>query len=91
VKPTRSREGMSAKPRTSRARSADPLLLFELSKVQDSEIRTRMVSHLLNVDGGLAEKVAMGLGFRKMPKRAEPAQTAALHLLVRTDEPCRHR
>jgi hypothetical protein len=50
-----------------------------------------MVSHLLNVDGGLAEKVAMGLGFQKMPKRAEPAQTAALHLLVRTDEPCRHR
>ena len=32
-----------------------------------------MVSHLLNVDGGLAEKVATGLGFQKLPKRAEPA------------------
>jgi catalase len=31
------------------------------------------VSHLLNVDGGLAEKAAMSLGLHKMPQRAEPA------------------
>jgi catalase len=31
---------------------------FELSKVENPAIRARMVSHLLNVDGGLAEKVA---------------------------------
>ena len=46
---------------------------FELSKVENPAIRARMVSHLLNVDGGLAEKVATGLGFQKLPKRAEPA------------------
>ena len=46
---------------------------FELSKVENPAIRARIVSHLLNVDGGLAEKVAKGLGFQNMPKRAEPA------------------
>jgi catalase len=45
---------------------------FELSKVENPAIRARIVSHLLNVDGGL-EKFAMGLGLHKMPKRAEPA------------------
>jgi catalase len=48
--------------------------VFELSKVETPAIRTRMVSHLLNVDEALAKQVAEGLGLEKMPKRAEPAR-----------------
>ena len=44
---------------------------FELSKVETPAIRTRMVSHLLNVDEGLAKKVADGLRLQEMPKPAE--------------------
>ena len=47
---------------------------FELSKVETVAIRARMVSHLLNVDQGLAKKVADGLRLREMPKPAEPAR-----------------
>ncbi|MBV8360540.1 MAG: catalase, partial [Deltaproteobacteria bacterium] len=47
--------------------------VFELSKVENPEIRTRMVSHLLNVDKELAEAVAAELGLPKMPNAAEPA------------------
>jgi catalase len=47
---------------------------FELSKVEDPEIRGRMVSHLLNVDDELAVKVANGLGLQHMPKRAEAVE-----------------
>jgi catalase len=46
---------------------------FELSKVENPDIRSRMVSHLLNVDKQLAETVATELGLPKMPKAAEPA------------------
>ena len=46
---------------------------FELSKVETPAIRARVVSHLLNVDAGLAEGVAKGLGM-KLPKAAEPAR-----------------
>ncbi|MBS3652168.1 catalase [Pseudaminobacter sp. 19-2017] len=48
-------------------------LTFELSKVETPSIRERMVSHLLNIDEGLAETVAEKLGIRKLPKRADPA------------------
>ncbi|MDB5684249.1 MAG: catalase, partial [Sphingomonas bacterium] len=37
-------------------------LVFELSKVQRVDIRARAVSHLLNIDKGLAATVADGLG-----------------------------
>ncbi|GKS59565.1 catalase C [Nitrospira sp.] len=47
-------------------------LVFELSKVQRSAIRVRMVSHLLNIDAALAERVADGLGVSTKP---EPAAT----------------
>lgn len=47
--------------------------VFELSKVEREDIRARMVSHLLNIDGGLAKTVAQGLGLAKMPKRANAA------------------
>lgn len=46
-------------------------LVFELSKVETVKIRERMVSHLLNIDNELANKVAKNLGFKEMPKAAE--------------------
>ena len=48
-------------------------LTFELSKVKTAVIRERVVSHLLNIDEGLAAKVAEKLGLQKMPKPADAA------------------
>jgi catalase len=48
-------------------------LTFELSKVKTPVIRERVVSHLLNVDETLANKVAAALGLKKMPKAADAA------------------
>jgi catalase len=48
---------------------------FELSKVNTLAIRARMVSHLLNVDGGLGKKVADALRLVELPSPAEPART----------------
>ncbi len=48
-------------------------LVFELSNVEALAIRERMVSHLPNIDRGLAQRVADGLGM-KMPKAAIPAR-----------------
>ena len=48
-------------------------LTFELSKVQTPVIRERIVSHLLNIDDGLAGKVADALGLKAMPKPADAA------------------
>ncbi|MGE0684291.1 MAG: catalase [Candidatus Binatia bacterium] len=48
--------------------------IFELSKVEMSEIRTRIVSHLLNIDQDLASLVADGLGFKEMPTPADAAK-----------------
>ena len=48
-------------------------LTFELSKVKTPAIRERMVSHLLNIDETLANKVADKLGLQKMPKPADAA------------------
>ncbi|MEX0404150.1 catalase [Aquibium sp. LZ166] len=50
-------------------------LTFELSKVETPTIRERMVSHLLNIDEGLAEMVADKLGMKKLPKPADAAVT----------------
>ncbi|WP_406698644.1 catalase [Singulisphaera sp. Ch08] len=49
-------------------------LTFELSKVETPAIRERMVSHLLNIDAGLAEVVAKGLRLKAMPKPATAAK-----------------
>jgi catalase len=49
-------------------------LVFELSKVQTLAIRVRMVSHLLNIDAGLADVVAKGLRLKDMPKAATAAK-----------------
>lgn len=48
--------------------------IFELSKVETVAIRARMVSHLWNVDEGLAKKVADGLRLRERPQAAPPAR-----------------
>ena len=48
-------------------------LTFELSKVKTPVIRERMVAHLLNIDDGLARKVAADLGLKAMPKPADAA------------------
>lgn len=50
-------------------------LTFELSKVETPVIRERMVSHLLNIDEGLAETVAEKLGMKDLPKKADAAVT----------------
>src|SRR6202162_6238172 len=47
---------------------------FELSKVEVPAIRSRMVSHLLNVDKSLADTVGTALRLKAMPKPAEPAR-----------------
>jgi catalase len=48
-------------------------LTFELSKVETTVIRERMVAHLLNIDEGLAETVADKLGMKQLPKPADAA------------------
>ena len=48
-------------------------LTFELSKVERADIRSRVVSHLLNIDPGLAGTVADGLGM-DLPKAAAAAR-----------------
>ena len=47
---------------------------FELSKVETPAIRLRMVANLFNVDEALAQKVAEGLGLRKVPAASKPAK-----------------
>ncbi|ASK34338.1 catalase HPII [Alcanivorax sp. N3-2A] len=47
---------------------------FELSKVETLAIRERMVSHLLNVDAGLAKTVAGNLRIKRMPRPADAAR-----------------
>jgi catalase len=49
-------------------------LVFELSKVERVDIRVRMVSHLVNIDAGLAEDVAKGLGIAAVPQAATTLQ-----------------
>ena len=49
-------------------------LVFELSKCETPAIRSRMVSHLLNIDEPLAKEVAGGLGLKEMPERADAAR-----------------
>lgn len=55
-------------------------LVFELSKVERPDIRERVVSHLLNIDEVLAQKVADGLGLAKLPKAAPAAKPTRMDL-----------
>ncbi len=51
-------------------------ITFELSKVEKPEIRSRVVGHLENIDKGLAERVATGLGMKSLPPAAATAHAA---------------
>jgi catalase len=51
-------------------------LVFELSKVETAHVREAIVGHLLNIDDGLARRVADGLGLAKMPPPARAAVAA---------------
>ncbi|WP_407696272.1 catalase [Sphingobium sufflavum] len=55
-------------------------LVFELSKVERPDIRARMVAHLLNIDEGLAAKVADGLGLPALPPPAQAARPTIANL-----------
>jgi catalase len=55
-------------------------LTFELSKVEKPAIRSRIVSHLLNIDEKLAERVAGGLGLKEIPKPADAAKATQKNL-----------
>jgi len=69
-------------------------LTFELSKVKIPAIRERIVSHLLNIEEGLANKVASMLGIKTMPKPADAAmptrqdlaESAALSIVMKGPE-----
>ncbi|MET0877459.1 MAG: catalase [Tardiphaga sp.] len=69
-------------------------LTFELSKVKLPVIRERIVSHLLNIEEGLANKVASMLGIKTMPKPADAAmptrqdlpESAALSIVMKGPE-----
>lgn len=56
-------------------------LVFELSKVDTTAIRARMVGHLRNIDNGLATKVADGLGL-DLPEAIKPAKKPKTDLPV---------
>lgn len=47
-------------------------ITFELSKVETLAIRERVVAHLPNIDEGLAQSVADGLGFDSVPQAHAP-------------------
>lgn len=54
-------------------------IVFELSKVERPDIRSRTVSHLLNIDQTLAETVADGLGL-PLPDPAQAARPTMMDL-----------
>lgn len=55
-------------------------LTFELSKVKREDIRTRVVSHLLNIDADLAETVAQQLRLKDMPGPAQAARPTQMDI-----------
>jgi catalase len=57
-------------------------LVFELSKVERPPIRSRVVSHLRNIDPALAQQVADGLRLKTMPEPAQAAQPTRQNLTV---------
>ena len=64
-------------------------LTFELSKVETPAIRARMVSHLLNIDDGLAEKVAEGLRLQRDAEagRRRPADATGPEAVAGAEHP----
>ena len=56
-------------------------IVFELSKVERPDIRSRTVSHLLNIDAALAQTVAEGLGLgHALPDPAQAARPTMMDL-----------
>lgn len=47
---------------------------FELSKVESTTIRERMLANLLNVSESLVEQIANGLGIKTLPEASVPAK-----------------
>ena len=47
--------------------------VFELSKVETPHVREAVVGHLRNIDAGLAQRVADGLGMAELPPAPQPA------------------
>ncbi|WP_327788216.1 catalase [Marinimicrococcus flavescens] len=73
-------------------------LTFELSKVETPAIRTRMVSHLRNIDEGLAKKVAQSLRLElpepapaAMPTRMDLQKSPALSIILNGPDSFRGR
>jgi catalase len=54
-------------------RHIEAAFTFELSKVENSAIRERMIAHLLRVEETLAHEVALGLRLERMPEAAQTA------------------
>ena len=48
--------------------------VFELSKVEDLQIRARMIANLRNVDDAFAAAIADGLGLLELPPASTPAR-----------------
>lgn len=55
-------------------------LIFELSRCERADIRSRMVSHLMNIDETLARVVAEGLGLKNLPKPAQAKKPTLMDL-----------
>jgi len=55
-------------------------LVFELSKCLEPGVRIRMVSHLRNIDEGLAQDAAERMGISELPKPAPAAQATRMDL-----------
>ena len=49
-------------------------LVFELSKVETPAVRARVLSQLLNIDRGMTQRVANGMGLDSLPEAAKPAR-----------------
>jgi len=66
-------------------------LVFELAKVETPAIRARVLSHLLHVDDGLAQRVAKGLGLAdagapaptSVPPRPKVTPSPALSIIAK--------
>ena len=55
-------------------------LIFELSKVERADIRTRLVSHLPHIDAVLADRVTKGLGLHEKVKSIAAAKETRMDL-----------
>lgn len=48
-------------------------IVFELSKVETEAVRLRTLAHLRTIDEKMAQRVASGLGLKKLPQAAMPS------------------